>query len=387
MRVGAIALALVTLGLAIGCDGPDEPTAPTRSDRSTTTALDPVDVAAGPIQRVQPPAGSELATIDRDAGIAVTLRDNSVLWLFGDTAARLDDGTIDYFQIGTASWAPPEAPAVTDDIADPATGAPVTFATPTSDFPTCPGPGQRAGMWPASAIVQPVGERDRVIIWLHNICLGADGSLTDEGMALAEWWYDPAAPPVERPVVATILVQRLFADRSFGTAAVLGDDGDVYAYRCATPDDPADAAGYGPCAVARVPLADVADASAYTVVEDNLALPSGPTQPIPAGGFGVAHDPVIGAFVMAYSPWPGSTQVVDVRTSPSPLGPWSRPVTVGLDGCADRIGSRQFNCYAGGPQPRFSTPGHLGLGYYDSSVSTFPTRGAYTVTSVPWPNS
>ena len=45
MRVGAIALALVTLGLAIGCDGPDEPTAPTRSDRSTTTALDPVDVA------------------------------------------------------------------------------------------------------------------------------------------------------------------------------------------------------------------------------------------------------------------------------------------------------------------------------------------------------
>ena len=27
------------------------------------------------------------------------------------------------------------------------------------------------------------------------------------------------------------------------------------------------------------------------------------------------------------------------------------------------------------------------LGYYDSSVSTFPTRGAYTVTSVPWPNS
>jgi hypothetical protein len=60
---------------------------------------------------------------------------------------------------------------------------------------------------------------------------------------------------------------------------------------------------------------------------------------------------------------------------------------VGLDGCADRIGSRQFNCYAGGPQPRFSTPGHLGLGYYDSSVSTFPTRGAYTVTSVPWPNS
>ena len=35
-----------------------------------------------------------------------------------DTAARLDDGTIDYFQIGTASWAPPNAPAVTDDVAD-----------------------------------------------------------------------------------------------------------------------------------------------------------------------------------------------------------------------------------------------------------------------------
>jgi len=250
-------------------------------------------------------------------------------------------------------------------------------------------------MWPASAVVEKVGSLDRVLIWLENICLGGDtgsGPVVDgRGMALAEWWYDPADPPFDRPVTVTLLSQRLFADRSYGGATVRGAQDDVYAYQCDTPPEPAGA--YGPCTVARTTLAEAADAASYqpwtgkgfdeSGTPAPIDLPPGTWVPYPVGGFTVTRDPVLDMFVMAYSPWPGFTEVMEVRVAADPLGPWSSPVTIHLPGCADRIGTRLFGCYAATAQPAFSSPGRLGIGYYDSSVSSFPTRGAYLVTSVP----
>lgn len=356
---------------------------------------------------VRPSLDHALATIDRDAGVSAVLRDGSVLWLFGDTAARNEDGTVRYFVIGTGAWASADAPTVTQDAVDPTNGEPVVLAMPTADFPMCPQPSQRQGMWPASAVVQHVGSLDRVVIWLENVCLGGDTGagpvLDDEGMAVAEWWYDPADPPLDRAVTATVLNQRLFVDRSYGMAAALfdgqGSDGGegsgdhIDTYSCDTPaKDAAPTDKYGPCTVARTNFDEVADPASYDPwigdgfgaggVAAPIKLPAGSWMPYPVGGFTVTHDAVIGAYVMAYSPWPGSTEVMEVRVAADPLGPWSSPVTIHLPGCDDHIGSRQFGCYAASAQPAFSTPGHLGIGYYDSLVSTFPTRGAYQVSSV-----
>lgn len=377
-RTAVASVAVALLG-ASACFSGDNGS-PAASSTLTTAAKVAIRAAA-PI-RVQPSEGHPLATIDRDAGVTAQLRDGSVLWIFGDTAARRDDGTVQYFEIGTASWAAAATRTTTEDHVDPSTSAPVPFWRPEGADAVCPSPRQRAGAWPAAAITQAVGERDRVLVWLHRVCVGVDGTLADGGMALAEWWYDPATPPTTEAITLTMVQPHLFTDRSYGTAAVLAPDGNVYTYRCDAPDDPTDAAAFGPCGVARVPLDRVADGSAYEIFDNDMAMPAGATPPYPPGGFGVSYDPVIERYVMAYSPWPGPTQFVDVRTSAGPTGPWSRPVTVELQGCADHIGTRQLNCYAGAPQPAFSVDGQVGLGYYDSSISIFPTRGSYMVTSV-----
>ena len=337
--------------------------------------------------RVKPPPGDQLETIDRDAGIAARLRDGSVLWLFGDTAARNEDGSLVYFVISSAAWATPSAPTVTLDHNDPVTHKPTVFAHPTADMATCPLDTQQPGMWPASAIVEPVGDRDRVLIWFHAICLGnGDGSLVDMGMALGEWWYDPATPPTAaEPLRATILNQQLFPVRGFGTGSLAGNGGDnsVFTYSCVLPKDPADGQGYGPCSAATTTFARAADANSYQTIGEMEMPASKFSAPYPAGPFSVAYDPAVGGYVMVYSPWPGITSYVAVRVAANPSGPWSKPVTITLDGCADAIGDRQLNCYAANAQPSFSTPGRLGIGYYDSAISTFPTRGAYTVVTVP----
>lgn len=317
----------------------------------------------------------------------MSLRDGSVLWLFGDTAARDDAGRIEYFVIGTASWAPADHPTETQDAVDPTTGTPIEFATPTTDFPNCDDATLTEGMWPASAVVVPEGARDRVVVWLHNICLGnGTGALIDRGMSVAEWWYDPANPPAGQPIRATILNQRLFEHRSYGSAATLTAEGSVRVYACDRPDDPHRSDAYGPCRSATTTLDRVADAESYVELGEMELADAGARVPgFPAGGFSVARDPVAGSFVMVYSPWPGHTDQVHLRTSPGPDGPWSAPIVVELSGCADRLGERQLNCYAGNAQPAFSSGGFVGIGYYDTAVQTFPIRGAFTVALVPWP--
>jgi hypothetical protein len=361
---------------------------------------------AADVGPVGPPADHPLATVDRDAGISVRLRDGSVLWLFGDTAARDELGQLTYFVIGSGAWAPQDRPLTTEDHVGP-DGLPVPLAVPTPEFPRCPDPRQRPGMWPTAAIVEPVGARDRVVIWFGNVCLGVEGEtplLTDVGMSVGEWWYDPADPPAGRPITATILDQVLFPIRSYGLAAVEDDTGRVVTFRCdQDPERAAEPDAFGPCGAAITDLAGIADADTYRVwrngspgppgsaaavgtelpESDELVMPSGSSWAYPAGGFSVVHDPTVGAYVAAYSPWPAQSDVIQIRVATSPTGPWSRPISVRLPGCDDRIGDRLFLCYAATAQPIFSEPGSIGIGYYDAMVSRFPTRGTYRVARVP----
>lgn len=351
---------------------------------------------------VRPPPTSPLATIDRDAGVTARLRDGSLLWLFGDSAARDDDGAITYFVIGTASWAAADAPSTTRDGIDPASSpsAPVPFVEPTVDSPSCPQENQRPGSWPSSAVVQHVGARDRVLVWLENVCVGSDRSLTDRGMSVAEWWYDPANPPIDQPIRGTVLAPQLFSEHSYGSAALLpagpgAEPGDeVVVYRCRNSTNGGPPSRYGPCRVATTTLSTAADPRSYREWDGtsfsasvgngvDLDLPGGGAAPAPPGGFAVQYDDVVCAYVMAYSPWPGPSDVMALRLSSDPAGPWSPPLLLRLPGCGDRIGERLLRCYAAAVQPAFSSPGRLGIGWYDSRTSSFPVRGTYVVATVP----
>ena len=353
--------------------------------------------ASGPISapvRIGPPAGSALDGIDRDAGVSVRLRDGSTLWLFGDTARAADNESLEYFEIGTAAWAAPGAPTVTNDVA--IGGQPVAFATPQAGFPPCPGSAPTPGMWPSSAVVQPLGDVDRVIIWMENICLGSSIHGAARGIAVAEWIYDPARPPTDAPIRARILNQTLFPQRSFGLASLVDDDGRAIVYTCQAPEQGGMPEQYGPCHAAKVDLDRVADPTAYSTwtgqdftgtVMSSMPLsfePGSIAAPLPAGSFSVTKDPHLGRYVMVYSPWPGFIDRAMVRVSRSPQGPWTAPVEITLPGCSNTIDGQARNCYAATAQPAFSTGAELGLGFYDQSTPADRNRGRYLVARVPF---
>ena len=377
--------------LAVGCGDQSGAAPATTPPRPAPLAV--TGATSTPIE-VGPPIGHTLTGVDRDAGLSVALRDGSTLWLFGDTAARRSDESLRYFIVGTAAWAPPGRPAETHD--HDAGGRPLPFLTPTADFPSCPGDKPVAGLWPSSAVVQHVGERDRVVIWLENVCLGDGGGVQGMGMAVAEWWYDPAAPPDGQPVQGTVLNSVLFPRRGFGMTSVLDGADRAFVYACAPAGQEGEAATDGQCQVGRVELDHVADPDAYDVWDGSvwgsistskaarLSLPTEEgSSAFAASGLSVAFDPGLGKYVMAYTPWPGYSNEIEVRVADQPVGPWSSPTHVPLPHCEDERNGVHHYCYAATTQPLFSSPGSLALGYYDRLVSPDPPRGAYLVITVP----
>lgn len=345
------------------------------------------------------PTGS-LERMDRDGGVSTRLRDGSVLWLFGDSTERDDAGGLRYFVGGTGAWAPWWDVARTYDAVDGAgAGAPYRLATPTPAYPSCPTARPHAVMWPVSATTVPAGPLDRVIVFLSNMCLGGEQDMEFRGMSVGEWYYDPAAPPVHRPVQLQIVNQDLGLplDRPYGTASVVDDEGRLVLYTCGRPANLFDVAGFGPCRAARVDPASVGDPSSYRYWNGGawvasagaaapMTLPSGASVGWnhPAASFTVTRDDAHGVYVMAYSPWPGFVDRAAVRVAERPEGPWTAPAEVWLPGCDDRVGGATRTCYAATAQPAFSRAGVLGLGYYDQGVLPERTRGAYHVVAVPF---
>ena len=359
--------------------------------RPTPPSLRVTGPIANPVA-VGPGAEHPLTGIDRDAGISVPLSDGSVLWLFGDTAKPLPGGSLEYFVIGTASWAAPGDPTRTTDAV--VAGEPVRFATPTDEFPACPADAPAAGMWPASAVAVPVGTRDRVIVWLENVCLGEGGVGIGRGMSVAVWWYDPSGPPADQPVVAEVLNQRLSPQRWFGLASFLGGDGLIYAYSCDEIDRTDVYGTDSHCYLARVTPEGVATPDAYRVwdgqdwVRDRstaapMDMPARDgAAPTPPGSISVANSGS-GLYFMAYSPWPALSKEIEVRVARHPWGPWSRPVPVPLPDCSDVVADKDDTCYSANLQTLLSGPGRLGIGWYDRLVDPVNRRGSFKVSSVP----
>ena len=345
---------------------------------------------SGPSTPVGPPPGHPLDTIDRDAGVSVALPDGSTFWVFGDSLARNADGSLRYFVNNTAAWARPGQPSVTRDavVGD----QPVLFAPPTPTDPPCVAPSIHQAFWPLSAVAVPNGGgTTRVVVYLEKICLG-DAPLQFSGreIAVVDWIYDPSHPPDGLPVRSTLVSGAVFPRHGFGSAAVVGMDGRIYAYSC---DPPAEG-----CEVARVSPSSVGDPAAYRYYDGSgwqadpaaaapMELPVGPGSEganLPVASFGIAHDDAADRYVMAYMPWPGIGDTALVRIAETPEGPWSPAVPVHLNGCDDAAGGSRHFCYAVAPQPQLSTPDHVGIGYYDQLVAVVPDRGSYVVVNVPF---
>jgi len=347
---------------------------------------------------VAPPPSSPLREAERDAGVSVVLRDGSTMWFFGDTSERDRVGNLEYFVNNTAAWAAPGAPTVTRDGVDGT--RPWQFASPPSDW--CAGRAYpKSALWPESAVAipQPNGT-DRVVVFMSKVCIG-DAFLEIEarGMAVAELTYNPAAPPVDQRIVGTVTQADLAtATKPWGRGAVLGPGNSyLYLYECGVFDGDDDT-----CHAARVPPAGITDRAqwrywdggdwsqdaSWEVAESVAAPVVMPPRPDafshPVSAFTLTRDAAHGAYLMAYSPWPGFVDRVHVRVATTPVGPWTPPVEVMLPGCCETLDGVSYWCYAGTAQPELSGPGLLGVGYFDQLVSVGPSRGQYLTVTVPF---
>jgi hypothetical protein len=355
------------------------------------------------VDRVGPAPGSPLYGIDRDAGISTRPADGSLLWLFGDSSALDTSGRLKYFVNNTAAWASAAKPTITRDGVTPQ-GTPYTFVTPSERFvPACP-LGWSSAMWPASVVAldpEPNGEQ-RIVSYFANVCLYGR-TIRSRGIAVVEWTHDPSAPPIDVPFRGSVTEQNLHpAGSEYGTAA-LYDGGWMYLYHCGRPTEgrtgivwPNDPE-YSGCTVARVDPDEVSDigaheywsgASSWSEDPDDavtMDIPGNPNgdKELPTGSFSVVDDPQFG-YTMVYSPWPGFTEEVAIRTAPGPLGPWSARTVIKLPGCFEWAAGSELLCYAATAQPWRSTPGQLGIGYYDQLVALGPVRGAYLAASAPF---
>ena len=176
---------------------------------------------------------------------------------------------------------------------------------------------------------------------------------------------------------------------------MVGEDGLIYALSCRTAGEVDKVSGEA-CYVARVASEGVSDADSYAVWDGErftldrtraapIKLPAGGTyRPIPPGQVSMAWNADISRYVMAYSPWPGWSEAINVRVAEEPWGPWSRATAVQLPGCKDMVDERRHSCYTASLQTFMDGPGMLGIGYYDSLADpTSGPGGDYIVSRVP----
>lgn len=357
---------------------------------------------------VKPPPGHPNERVQRDAGISVTLFDETVLWLFGDSLEVNAANATMYFRNNTAALAYGSEPDVTRDAV--LMGAPATFVTPSPSHAAamqCPPSRPNAGLWPMSASAgSRSGSSQKVVAFFANMCMGGPMEFEDRGISVVEWTYTAGVTVPGSVLTGQVTREFLFppGDGDWGTASWTQSEGGqdiLYGYDCA---DPPPTGGiqfpnaWGRCTVGRVPVTAVTElaswrwwnGSSWSADRSSLASMAGIPDPSPStdskapiAAFNVAFDPDFDRYLMTYSPWPGFTDEIFIRASRTPVGPWSEPLTVQMPGCMDKIGQANFLCYAAGSHTSISRDGGVGLGYYDQLVSPAPPRGAYRATRIP----
>lgn len=366
-------------GITIGDDPVD------RSTTCATAIVGPLGIGttgrAATIDSVAPAVDHPLHLMERDGGISVELTDGSTLWFFGDTT----NTSVSYFVNNTAAWASADAPTTTRDVA---AARPVLFAAPPPG--TCTGADfGDAALWPESAVALPQEDgTDRVVVVMSKVCVG-DNWLDIEtvGFAVVEYRYDPADPPIDDPIRGEVTQPHLAdADAGYGRALLHEPDGFLYGYECGTyPDD------WGPCHVGRVRPEQVTDPTAWRywnggdwtdprswspneTAAQAMQLPGDPETALPVAAFAVTYDEVFDTHLMVYSPWPGFCNVLAIRASDTPVGPWTDAVEITFPGCGTTDNGADEYCYAATPQMQLCEHEMFAGGYYDMKTDEGAAR-------------
>jgi len=334
------------------------------------------------IEAVGPAPDHPLYLMERDGGVSAELSDGSTIWLFGDTALRDNDGSLQFFIHNTAAEAAADDPLTTRDAVT-SGGEPALFA----EAPAGMCAGARFGdpaLWPESAVAipQPDGT-DRVVEVMSKVCMGNDWlDIEGIGSAISEYIYDPRDPPADRAIRGTVTQPDLSPSRAaFGRALLAHPDGVLYGYHCGDFPD-----AWGPCRVAQVAPADVTEPSAWRMWNGGdwrsasswvqsrdaaaaMDVPGAEAEMLPVAAFGVVNDPHLDVYLMVYTPWPGFCGQLAVRVSTTPVGPWTEPLEIAVPGCGPEPGAPSAVCYAGTPQMQLCDGAGFAGGYFDSMTN------------------
>ncbi len=356
-----VALALVALA---GCDAAD-PDGP-RADGSSAAATAPEGRATVPVPSVL--SATDLGVVaqlpiirGRDGGISALVGGRSV-WTFGDTPLNGPnvDGRnwVDNSLSWTSDLDASDGISFEGNYLD-AVGAPAEIipflpweqryndrhaGNPCEEEPC----GAAIAFWPGDLIPDPA--RNRVLMFYYELWRrpGVAGWRTI-GSGIAVWDEGMSPGSVRRPVqnpgsrTPTLLWER---DELAYTNAALVVDETLYAYGCKQ------VWIEHRCRVARVPLADVLDKSAwrYYTGSDWSADPADAARIFDGGSAGtsVFYVPHYGGYMAIYNPAFDNT--VRYRTSRTPWGPWSEPQAL----FTMRPGQGTFGNYSAHAHPEFA---------------------------------
>jgi hypothetical protein len=303
--------------------------------------------------RVREPAGPSLAapifrvtdlgairtsphTVGRDGSYSALFAGHAV-WLFGDTFLSAPDAQGRTMLSNSWSW--------TDDLnaangisgfherVDP-TGAPTMLLQETAAESTfnaghrAPGCGAQAcgerwAVWPAAMVADPRRARSLVFYQLVSARPG-EFNFHAVGYSVAVWTDFAESPRRPAALSNGRTVNLLFQENDvpFGSAALARDD-TLYAYGCPT------VGLRKPCLLGRVPLADVLDRSRWMYFTAARTWSSRIDRAVSVldgnSIMSVSWNSYLGCYVAVYSR-PLSLDV-ELRTAPSPQGPWSAPTT------------------------------------------------------------
>jgi hypothetical protein len=298
----------------------------------------------------------------RDGGATALIGGNEV-WMFGDTLitsppAPLPPSYIPGVLTNTIALAAPGDPLTTHEPLDangvPAQAVPFTTAELAYNASPTAGASNRYALWPMSVI--PDGSGGGLIFSLELI---AKGALT----------YQPQGVSVARigpnQTTATRVTDLLFnaSEPRFGDALV--DHGWVYLYGTL----PGGATGIG---VARAPLGSATSRAAYTFWDgvrwSSDVVYTAAVLDHAAGAVSVSFNPYLNQYLAVHTGdfLVNANQLV-LQTAPTPRGPWSSPITVGLNTPYSGID------YAGLEHPEL-----VSAGGRDVMVTYYQPTGAFT---------
>lgn len=337
---------LATLVILVACDSPQDP----GTGRPTASVLNVSDLGV---------LDQDSRLLGRDGGYS-GLVDNEQVWVFGDSVVTDPDSN-------AVTWLSSSYSVSTDlDVADGVdvldlmnddTGQPVELLTFTEEVQynldhqgeNCIDPcGARWALWP-DPLVRDEARQRTLLLYGKIHAEPGEFNFYGVGQSIAIWETVSAKPIRANVSVVGDHPTLLFGadEPQFGPGSFAYEDY-LYSYACEIDDF------VKPCKLARTPLADVIDKSAWEYFNTGSGWTKSQAElSILFQGndiMSVSYNNYLEAFVAVYSE--PLSRNIKLRTAPNPQGPWSSPVPV-----AEALASGNTNgwVYDALAHPEYST--------------------------------